>query len=97
MKSTESRGGWKPGDSIMDSNITPEFPAEYILVGQDVVSALKNSICQYAVLGGITKNEFSLRPDYRMEVFLIKNFNGGYKDVQKSPYRFKLCGERKRN
>ena len=69
---TESRGGWKPGESMMDPNITPEFPAEYILVGQDVVSALKNSICLYAVLGGITKNESSLRPDYRMGFFLIK-------------------------
>ena len=29
--------------------------------------------------------------------FLIKNLNGGYKDVQKSPYRFKFCGERKRD
>ena len=55
MKSKESRGWWKPGESKQDSNITPEFPAERILVGLDVDSALRKSICWYAVLGGITK------------------------------------------
>ncbi len=27
-KSKESRGWWKPGESSLDTNITPEFPAE---------------------------------------------------------------------
>ncbi len=53
-------------------------------VGQDVFSALRESICQYAVMGGAAKIEFNLRPDYRMGVFLIRRNGGRKRCIRKS-------------
>lgn len=96
MKSQESRGGWKPGESSLDSNITPEFPAEGVGNRSGRIFCVKGKHMLVCGNRWCNEDKCSFRPDYGMEAFLYEKEMEVAKDVQESPCRLEFCSERKR-